>query len=247
MPQYRLGRKARKTDTRTLQLAKYFTPEIPAPPASVDWSKGITSWGSFLNNTLGDCTIAGGLHAIQVWSANASTEASLTDAEALQYYEDWDGYNPNNPATDQGGIELDVLTDWKQQGLAGHALDAFAEVQPAHINDVKQTISLFGGTYIGLALPQSAQAQVGSLWDVTYGPEGEPGTWGGHCVFVVGYDANGLTCITWGALQRMTWDFWLEYVDESYALISPDWIEKAGKTPNGFDLAQLQADLALIS
>ena len=69
---YRLGRKCVKTDSRTLRLAKY-TADLPTPPASSDWTKGITQWGMMLNDTLGDCTIAGLGHALQVWTVNAST------------------------------------------------------------------------------------------------------------------------------------------------------------------------------
>ena len=45
----------------------------------------------------------------------------------------------------------------------------------------------------------------------------------------------------------MTWGFWNTYCDEAYAIISPDFLEKkAGQltTPDGFNLQQLQADLA---
>jgi hypothetical protein len=65
----KLGRKAIKTDTRTLALGKYLKPSLPAPPPSKDWTRGITAWSMMLNDKLGCCTIAGIGHAIQVWSA----------------------------------------------------------------------------------------------------------------------------------------------------------------------------------
>jgi len=40
----------------------------------------------------------------------------------------------------------------------------------------------------------------------------------------------------------MTWSFWNAYCDESYAIISPDFVGKQ-TAPSGFDLAALQADL----
>ena len=55
----KLGRKAIKTDSRTLALGRYLTPAVPPPPAAADWTKGIARWGMMLNDTLGDCTIAG--------------------------------------------------------------------------------------------------------------------------------------------------------------------------------------------
>jgi hypothetical protein len=104
-------------------------------------------------------------------------------------------------------------------------------------------VYMFGGCYIGVLLPQSAQGQ--PIWSVPpMGPTGPgaPGSWGGHAVPVVAYDARGLTVITWGAMLRMTWQFWETYCDEAYAILSQDWLEK-NEAPSGFDMATLQADL----
>jgi hypothetical protein len=244
----KLGRKAVKTDSRTLQLAKYTTALPPAPPAQ-DWTNGITSWGMMLNDTLGDCTIAGVGHAVQVWSANTTAEVTVPDSQILHYYEKWDGYNPKIPSSDRGGIELDVLNHWQKSSFDKHKLLAFADPAYANLGEVKQAIDLFGGVYIGLSLPLSAQDQTsaGKVWNVVTpsGPNTAPGSWGGHCVFVPKYDQTSFTCITWGALQTMTLAFWNAYVDEAHALLSPDWLAGKG-APVGLDLAQLKADLAQI-
>jgi hypothetical protein len=244
----KLGRKAVKTDSRTLQMAKYTTALPPAPPA-VDWTKGITSWGMMLNDQLGDCTIAGVGHAVQVWSANTTGEITVPDSQILHYYEKWDGYKPKDPSTDQGGVELDVLNDWQKGGFDKHKLLAFADPAFSNVEEVRQAINLFGGVYIGVSLPKTANTQLtaGRVWDVVTpsSPDTAPGSWGGHCVFVPKYDANGFTCITWGQLQTMTLAFWNAYVDEAHALLSQDWLNGQG-TPAGLDLAQLKADLALI-
>jgi len=75
----KLGRKAIKTDTRTLAFGDYLTPALPPPPPAADWTKGITSWGMMLNDSLGDCTIAGCGHALQVWTANTSGIVTVPD------------------------------------------------------------------------------------------------------------------------------------------------------------------------
>ena len=54
---------------------------------------------------------------------------------------------------------------------------------------------------------------------------------GGHCVVLAGFDDDGATVISWGALYKMTWAFFSRYVDEAYGLISALWIEKTGATP----------------
>lgn len=243
----RLGRKAVKTDSRTLALRDYLTPALPPPPAARDWTKGVTAWGMMLNDTLGDCTIAGVAHAVQVWTANTASMDTVPDPTVLSYYEKWDGYNPAKPATDAGGIELDVLNDWQKSanGFAGIKLKAFADPKVSDLVSVRQAIELFGGVYIGLNLPITAQTQ--DVWDVAAdgGANAKPGSWGGHCVFVPKYDQAGFTCITWGALKTMTLAFWEQYCDEAHALLAPAWLN-VKTSPGGFDLAQLEADLKAI-
>jgi hypothetical protein len=241
----KLGRKAIKTDSRTLALARYLTPALPPPPRKADWTKGVQSWGMMLNHALGDCTIAGVAHAIQVWTSNTGSMVTVSDATIKRYYEKWDGYVPGKPRTDTGGIELDVLNDWQKSNFAGNVLIAFADPKRENLIEVRQSIALFGGVYIGLSLPLTAQTQ--DVWDVVPrgGAKAKPGSWGGHCVFVPKYDEKGFTCITWGQLKTMTVAFWKKYCDEAHTLLGQDWL-KAKRAPNGFDQVQLLADLKAI-
>jgi len=86
-------------------------------------------WGMMLNDRLGCCTIAAIGHAVQTWTANAlGRELTVPDSSILEYYEKWDGYDPADPATDQGGVEIDVLNDWRQQGFGGVSLDAYVAI-----------------------------------------------------------------------------------------------------------------------
>ena len=210
------------------------------------------------NDTLGDCTCAAAGHMIECWTANLGDAFTPTSAQVIAAYSAVSGYIVGNPATDNGAAELDVLNYWRQKGIAGHKIDAYAalDLHPSRGNEprgqecVKQAISLFGGAYIGLALPLSAQQQtvwdVPSLWSRLRNQDA-PGSWGGHAVPVLAYDAEGLTCITWGAKKRMTWQFFAQYCDEAYAPLSRDWLNAQGTDPAGFDLAQLTADLATIT
>jgi hypothetical protein len=239
----KLGRKAIKTDSRTLALGNYLTPSLPAPPPSKDWTSGITDWGMMLNDKLGCCTIAGIGHAVQVWSANTGGEITVADSVVESFYEKWDGYNPSDPSTDRGGIELDVLNDWHNEAFDGHSLLAFADPVFSNLVEIRQSITLFGGVYIGVALPLTAQTQ--DVWDVGKGAGAKKGSWGGHCVFVPKYDANSFTCITWGGLKTMTVAFWKKYVDEAHTLLGQNWLTEKG-SPDGFDENQLKTDLSNI-
>lgn len=241
----RLGRKAVKTDSRTLALAKYLKPSLPPPPPAKDWTNGHANWGMMLNDQLGDCTIAGVGHAIQVWTVNNGGIVTVPDKVIESFYERWDGYVPGDPSTDNGGVELDVLADWRKTPVAGHTLLAFADPKVADLAEIRHAITLFGGVYIGLSLPVTAQKQ--DVWDVVKGggANAKKGSWGGHCVFVPKYDQTTFTCITWGQLKQMTVAFWNEYCDEAHALLGKNWLHAQG-SPAGFDEAQLQADLAAI-
>ena len=249
-PKFKLGKKPVRHDPRTLCLAKYVQ-ALPPPPAVVDWGAQVTfPCGMMGNDRLGNCTCAGMGHAVQIVTANANPpEVTLSDQDILLAYEACCGYDPADPSTDQGGNELSVLSYWKNNGIgpAGHKISAYASVNPLNKTEVMQALALFGFLYTGVSLPISAQKQVGGVWDVDPTSAGAPGSWGGHCVVICQADPTGLTCITWGALQKMTWAFWTRYFDEAYACLTPDWVAEDQKSPSGFALSQLQSDLALLS
>ena len=126
---------------------------------------------------------------------------------------------------------------------------AYVSLEPANHNHIMDSVYIFEGCYIGVQLPISAQAQVQNHqpWSVPPGGpngDGKPGSWGGHAVPVVAYDARGLTVVTWGALQTMTWSFWEAYCDEAYAILSPDYLDGKQQAPQGFSMQELEADLA---
>lgn len=254
----KLGKKAPKIDERTLKLAKYLSPALPPPPPSCNWTKGVGSWGMMLNDSLGDCTCAAVGHGIQVATLNSIGEITPPDSLILSLYENACGYVPGDLSTDQGGVIVDVL-NYVRKNKPGEKLHhhkqkfqlyAYADPDITNTTHVKQAIQLFGVVDIGLQLPISAQTQVGSVWDVVGNPntnaDSQAGSWGGHSVAIVAYDAETVTCITWGALQQMTWNFWNTYVDEAYALLFNSWVKQYGAQYSEM-LAQLDADLVLVT
>lgn len=235
----KLGKHKPRHDSRVPRLSRYLK-VMPPPPASTSYAGKLTTLGMMANDNLGDCTCAAVGHAVQTWTSQASTEQTISDADIIALYERF-GYNPSNPASDQGAVEMDVLTSWLQNPVAGHSITAFASIDPTNLVEIKTAIYLMGVAYIGLSLPTSAQSQ--DIWDVptseTNTAPYQPGSWGGHAVAVVEYDETGLTCITWGALKKMTWAFWNAYCDEAYAILSSDW-----QGAEGFDYTALTNDIA---
>ena len=186
---------------------------------------------------------------IMEWTANAGKKMfTPTDKQVVAAYSAITGYNPTTGANDNGAVEIDVLNYWRQTGIAGHKIGAYVALEPSNHNHIMDSVFIFEGCYIGLQLPISAQAQTQNhqVWSVPPGGpsgDGKPGSWGGHAVPVVAYDSRGVTVVTWGDLQRMTWSFWETYCEEAYAILSNDYLTNKKTSPQGFKLDQLQADL----
>jgi len=250
---FHLGKLPKKHDRlrRTLCLAKY-TQQLAPPPAAVDYS-AISDLGVMLNATLGCCVCAGYGHSVQQWNQLAGHAFIPSDPMVEASYEAIGGYNPaqtasdgSNP-TDQGCNMLDACKYWRSTGMGGHKIDAFVslgESTPISQLLLKQSIALFGNSYLGFSMPQSCQEQ--AIWDVIPDPgdgSTEPGSWGGHCVLAVAYDDTHLTVVTWGQLLKVTWAFVDKYLEEAYGLYSEDWMVASGLSVSGFDKDTLLADV----
>lgn len=239
-PDVKLGRREPLIDPRVPMFAALLTPALPPIRPSVDWTKGLTSWGMMLNDQLGDCAEAMVGHVVQTWSANVRTEFTATDSEIQTLYEQATGYVPGQPSTDQGTVIVDLLNFWLTHPLCGHHLVGFANVNFKSTDEVKQAITLCGAVAVGVNLPIAAQSQ--STWYANPNLLGDntPASWGRHAVTAVAYDETYVTFITWGMLKRATWQWWTNYVEESYALAGAAWVAKDGLTPVGIDLATLE-------
>jgi hypothetical protein len=245
--QYKLGRLPVRTDARTLALPRYVDrSKLPPPPPDLDLAAAVMEWPMYANDRIGDCTTAAAAHMIEAWTA--PTRGHAVEVSERSVLVAFDKVKQVDPATgEEGAVELDVLNYWRKRGIGGHRIGAFARVPVWDHRLVRVAAFLFGGLYIGLELPLTAQQQ--ATWDWTHRLDGpaKPGSWGGHAVDVVGYDRTALTVVTWGRLQELTWSFWDRYVDEVYAILSVDFIDEAGQAPNGFDLAALKLDLTLVT
>lgn len=237
-----LGKLEVKHDPRNLMLATYIDDAValPAVPAAIDWSQKVATWPMYGNDTLGDCTCAAVGHMEEAWSANAGHANVPPDQAVLDLY--W-----ATGKTDTGRYCLDILNYWQSTGFDnGDKLTAFAQIDVKNQPHVEFACWAFGGAYIGVQLPKSAQGQKDE-WTVTTGADAKAGSWGGHCVNLVDYSATGPTCVTWGRLMPMTWEFFAAYCDEAYAAISTDFISASGQNPAGFNLDQLKTDLAQVT
>jgi hypothetical protein len=243
--QYRLGKHAPIVDPRVPHISKHMMMVQPKP--ACDWTAKVKSWPMLANDTVGDCTAAGCLHLLQLWLNNNGFDYMPTDAEALALYSATSDY----PKSDDGAVEQTVLSYWASKGIPGPFntdIVTFASLNPQNIDELKLSVENFGGCYLGLALPISAQTQ--DVWDVT--PDGMtgvgmPGSWGGHCVPAVAYDEQYVTVVTWGKLLKVTPAFLEIYLDEAYAVVSRNWLADSGISPPGLNWQGLMDDMRAIT
>lgn len=251
----KLGRLPRGRDPRIPHLSALLAgTKQKAPPASVDYTKGMpANLGMMLNDSLGDCTCAAVYHAMQVWTFNADGPSAMDtepDSDVELLYEQACGYRPASGGEGPGGNEQSVLSyllntgaPTGPQGQSRNKIAAFVEVDPRNTGDVKSTIFNCGVAYIGFNVPQflmPASGRTPLLWDVQ---KSNTKIIGGHAVVLAGYNAKGVRLISWGSYYTMTWAFFAAYVDEVYAIADQDWIAAKGTTPGGLSLSDLIAQM----
>ncbi len=222
-PLPKLGKKPARHDARTLNLREFLRAEsLPPFPPEHHQARHVKRWPTLGNRRIENCTCAAAGHLIHAWTSRVGTAVILPTRTVVRAYSKITGYNPRTGANDEGADVLTVLKYWRKTGFEGHRIEAFVGLERHHPLHVRAGIFLFGGVYVGLSLPRSAHGQ--KIWHVpTTGPtgDGKPDSWGGHVVPIIGYDEHGLTAITWGRRQRMTWGFWQTYCDEAYAVLGP--------------------------
>jgi hypothetical protein len=238
----KLGKLAKKIHLDTLRAASFVS--LPGPPEACDYGKAVAVWPMFGNNAAGDCAEVGPAHLAECWSANAGGECVVTTADCITAYSAITGYDPSKPETDQGSAITDVLAYWRDIGIGVTKIEGWASIHPSERDVMKLAVAETGGLILGFDLPLSVQSQ--TTWgEGGAGGNDTPGSWGGHCVCAVAYNANYLYVVSWGELIPVTWAFVERYCDEAYACLSAMFFA-ADTAPNGFDRAAMKAALAAL-
>jgi len=255
MPIGPLGRLPAKRDPHALRISKYLTAGVRAdPPARRDWIASMTNIGPMKNDVLGCCTVAAAAHMIQAWTASNGAQVIIPDDEIVKIYSAVGGYVPGDPSTDNGAYMLDVLKYWRDVGFvdaAGkvHKILGWVALNPKNRKQMAIAGDLFGGVYVGLDLPLSAQRQ--EVWATPEGGpvgDGLPRSWGGHAECDLNYGPVGRACITWGDLKTKTHDFDDHYAEEAYACASADdWAQGGHAAPSGVLIDELLADMQAVA
>ena len=243
------GRRRPTSYARRLRLPTLLGTDIPPPPAMTSYETAAMTAlrRMFVNDTLGDCVIAGRGHRIGILTANAGSPFVYTDAQILTEYERIGSYNPSDPSTDQGCDMSTAADDGVSKGYADGSKDAgWIDVDATNRMQVMQAIELFEDGDIGFELPAAWVDSMPSADDFVWDVAGDPVPDYGHCVQIVDYDdTRGVRISTWGLLGWLTWPALAKYgaraaFGELIIHVNSDQIIKATqKAPNGFDWAKL--------
>lgn len=248
--EFKLGKLPARPDAVSFKLTKYLEPRLlPTPPTHFGHDSGVAPWQMLGNDRVGDCVIAGGLHETMLWTKNGSHEAAVSTEAAITNYSAITGYVPGQPDTDKG-TDMAVAASYRRHtGLADasghrHKIAAYLALTPGDVQEHLLAMYLFGAIGVGVKFPESAMQQFRDHqpWDVVPGSPIE----GGHYIPAVARRSGHFVIVTWGREQAMTDAFLQEYNDESYAYVSKEYLRQ-GRSPEGFNMTQLRADLAALN
>jgi hypothetical protein len=258
--QLKFGKKPATKDSRDLLFANYrtITPILPSHPAQFGHETLIQAWQMLGNGPddsvspgfqgAGDCVWAGGDHETMLWTTEGGNPATFTGANAISDYSAVTDYNPADPGTDQGTDTRVALKYRKNTGLIDangnrHKIGAYLALELGNMNQLLEALYVCDAVGIGIQFPSSAMAQfnAGQPWDPVPGATID----GGHYIPLMAV-RNNLVVVTWAQLQQMTVAFYQQYCDEVWGILSQEFLDK-GVSPEGFNLSQVQADLAALT
>lgn len=228
-----------------------FIRDIYTPPPTTNYYGAVSQWGMLGNNQWGDCVFAANGHIVEQQTAlGKGQELIVSLGQVLSEYAKVTGFNPSagppgsNP-TDNGSTLQDGLGDLRANGLAGVKIAAFAQLDHTNMPEVLTGVAQMGVVNVGCVITQGAMDQfnAGQPWDGT----GDSTELGGHCIIMVGYDLQYFYFITWGQLQRATYNWWNNYVQEAWAVVSEDWAKVGGNDPEGVNLYALGQEFAALT
>lgn len=245
----KFGKLPARPNATVLKLANYLDSSVlPKIPAEFGHEKAINSYGMLGNDQVGDCVLAGAAHETMIWGREANDSFEFDDAAVLSDYSAITGYNPADPNSDQG-TDVQVAASYRRRigvvDTAGnrHRVGAYVALTPGDPDELAAAAYIFGAVGIGIRVPAYAEDEFNHIppipWDVRHG---NASIIGGHYVPVVARRGGNFCVVTWGTVQEMTVGFYRRYCDEALVYLSTEMLT-AGVSPEGFNLAALQADL----
>jgi hypothetical protein len=246
----KLGKKPAAPRPKDITLTQIVSAGTTLPAAPVGFGHwhvlAPDGWGMLGNDRYGDCVWAGAGHETMMVNAMNGRTVAFTDTDALADYAAVTGFDPSDPATDQG-TDVHAALDYRRHtgviDAAGvrHLVGAYVALEPGNWRQLLDALYAFDFVAVGFLVPSYAMDQFAAGRGWSWQPGGV--IEGGHYVPVVGRPhAWTVEVVTWGRAQGMGRRFFEAYCDEAYGVLSPETLN-GGKTPEGLDMAALEAAL----
>ncbi len=247
----KLGKKPARHGAILFAASNYFDlARLPKPPDSFGAYEQVSGWQDFANSKYGDCVWAGAAHEEMTWSLEGTgREAKFRTEDVLAAYADVTGFDPNDPASDQGTDMAEAARYRRRTGILDahgkrQTIDAYARLPLRRLDWLKTMMYLMGGVGLGFEFPSSAMGQFeqGQAWNVKAGDEIE----GGHYVCALGWTKSGyIAVVTWGKVQLMSTKFYQQYADEVLVYLDASRLRN-NVSPEGFHVDKLREDLGAL-
>jgi hypothetical protein len=250
----KLGKRPARRGAVSFTFRDFFNPDsLPKPPEVFGhYFLGSGTFGVLGNDQYSDCVFAGAAHETMIWSKEGGREvARFTEMDVLDDYAAVTGFNPADPATDQGTDMQTAASYRRKTGVRDasnrrHTIDSYVALSVGDVDELVLATWLTGASGVGLQFPAQSMTQfkAGQVWTVPTIPKMD----GGHYVPCVGRNSAGnLLVITWGRLQAMTPAYYQRFSDEALAYISLEILNAKNLSPEGFDADGLRAQLAKLN
>ena len=255
----KLGKKAAVRPFGLHALSTYMLGKPPAPPTSAHYGGLVTvPFGmdgngpdSLVTNQgpdfqgVGDCVMAEKDHALKV--ANAIVKVLLdepvdelptptADEIVTEYFVLTGGQ-------DTGLDIVSTLQVWQSTGLFGTKIAAYAPVNYQNLVELHQAVAFFGLCEIGINVQQAQMDQFDADQEWVWEPNSP--VIGGHDVCITGYEPDGVWVATWGKLQKCSYQFLANAMDEAWVVLLPEF--KAAQKAPKLDWTALEADLSQLN
>jgi hypothetical protein len=213
-----LGRRAPK-NAPALRASRFLTGAIPKHPEATD-NLSKATYGLYDNDTYGVCgptSVANQRRQVTTYLTGTQETPSQNDVFDLYRRSGNPEFDPADPGgAGDGGVDMQtMLEEVQRNGIGGRKCVAFAKIDVQNVEEVRAWTAIFGGVLLGVNLLAAQHTQVGT-WDFERSSE-----WGGHAVFVGGYDPSP-ELISWAEKFETTPSFWTHQAEEAWGVIWPE-------------------------
>lgn len=196
------------------RMTTMWNPTLPEPPDSFDVDSELVSnppLRMYDNDVFGDCIIAARANQqVRFTALQSKTIPVITDDEVESEYVAETG-GPDTGLIPEDSFALWQIPGWVAAGC-NHKISLWGRVDATNALDVKRTIWLLQGMQLAVQLPLFWRdaLMAGEPWDAptaqnAASSDAELGSWGGHGLYVCAFDLQGITVLTWGQRQLITW------------------------------------------